>query len=350
MQAAGRYPQNKTRGDRIAQHNGKNIGRLGVFFCARMCYTDFIQTRPATLAGAFFMPRAMLPERALPLLAAAFPGQEIQLLAPTAGGFSHPSAFLAIGGRRCVAKAAEAAPKRAGLRHEAAVLRALAGHGVAAPALLALCEDAEWTVEVLAALPGEPGMACYGRAPAEQDAALAALAGLLAATHAAPLAPLAGARLPERAAEVRAQLPALDLDPAVQGALAGALAQPIWQAEAGRLVHGDAGLHNLLWHPAAPALLDWELAAWGQPLLDLAWVWWTLRWRDLPAARWHAFLAAYHAAGGGRRAARAEDMRALVLGQIAGLLVRSQGQPPALAEWQRRAAWSLALAVPGIAL
>ncbi|KPV41954.1 hypothetical protein SE17_44530, partial [Kouleothrix aurantiaca] len=118
------------------------------------------------------MPHAMLPEATLPLLAAAFPGQKIELLAPTAGGFSHPSAFLAIGGQRCVAKAAEAAPKRAGLRHEAAVLGALTGRGVAAPALVALCESAEWAVEVLAALPGEPGVACYGRAPAEQDAVL----------------------------------------------------------------------------------------------------------------------------------------------------------------------------------
>lgn len=303
---------------------------------------------PATLAGAFFMPRAMLPEATLPLLAAAFPSQEIELLAPTAGGFSHPSAFLAIGGRRCVAKAAEAAPKRAGLRYEAAVLGALAGHGVAAPALVALCENAEWTVEVLAALLGEPGIACYGRAPAEQDSALAALAGLLAATHAAPLTPVAGARLPERAAELLAQMPALDLDAVVRGALASALAQPIWRAESANLVHGDAGLHNLLWHPATPALLDWEMAAWGTPLLDLAWVWWTLCWRDVPAARWHGFLAAYRAAGGVRLSARGEEMQALALGQIAGLLVRSQGQPAALAEWQRRAAWSLALTFPEI--
>lgn len=294
------------------------------------------------------MPRAMLPDASLPLLVAAFPGQEIQLLAPTAGGFSHPSAFLAIGGQPCVAKAAEAAPKRAGLRHEAAVLRALAGHGVAAPALVALCESAEWTVEVLAALPGEPGIACYGRAPAEQNAALAALAALLAATHAAPLVPLAGARLHERAAESLTHLHTLDLDPALRDALRDALAHPIWQAESANLVHGDAGLHNLLWHAAAPALLDWEMAAWGTPLLDLAWVWWTMRWRDMPVARWDGFLEAYRATGGMRLAAGREEVRALTLGQIAGLLVRSHGQPAASAEWQRRAVWSLALDIPAI--
>ncbi|KPV52951.1 hypothetical protein SE17_12475 [Kouleothrix aurantiaca] len=90
------------------------------------------------------------------------------------------------------------------------------------------------------------------------------------------------------------------------------------------------------------------MAAWGTPLLDLAWVWWTLRWRDLPAARWHGFLEAYRVAGGVRLAAAREEVRALALGQIAGLLVRSRGQPAAFAEWQRRAVWSLALAFPEV--
>jgi aminoglycoside phosphotransferase (APT) family kinase protein len=112
------------------------------------------------------------------------------------------------------------------------------------------------------------------------------------------------------------------------------------------LVHGDAGLHNLLWDGRIAALLDWEWAGCGSPLLDLAWLHWTMRWRDLPVALWQTMLARY---GDGPALACGSSpaaLRALALGQIAGILARVQGQPGAWGEWLRRLRWTLALEFP----
>jgi aminoglycoside phosphotransferase (APT) family kinase protein len=38
------------------------------------------------------------------------------------------------------------------------------------------------------------------------------------------------------------------------------------------LTHGDFRLGNLLWQGSAPVILDWEHAALGDPLADLAWL------------------------------------------------------------------------------
>lgn len=48
----------------------------------------------------------------------------------------------------------------------------------------------------------------------------------------------------------------------------------------GPLVHGDFGPNNLLIDPAAwqvTAILDWEFAGSGEPVLDLAWCEWIVR-------------------------------------------------------------------------
>ncbi|NTU83387.1 MAG: phosphotransferase, partial [Chloroflexales bacterium] len=125
--------------------------------------------------------------------------------------------------------------------------------------------------------------------------------------------------------------------------LAAALAHPAWRPARPRPVHGDAGLHNILWGPAGLALLDWELAGWGDPRLDLAWVAWTIRFRGLPVALWDALLAGY-----GRERATAlgldeEVLRALALGQVAALLARAAGRAKAWEEWLRRTRWTLHL-------
>lgn len=284
-----------------------------------------------------------LPGPALALLEAAFPSQRVSVLAPSQGGFSHHSAYVRIGGRRCFVKAASLDAKRAGLRHEAAVLGALAGRGVAAPELLALVDEDGWTVEVLAALPGSSGVLLYAEPPAVAMAALAGLAGLLAATHALALpAPGPYALQAARAALTRDALGELALPGELAAALRAALEQPAWRPIAGQLAHGDAGLHNLLWG-GGYALVDWEWAGWGEPLLDLAWVWWTLRWRQAPAEYWAAFLAAYRAARPIEQPAP-DALAALAIGQIAGILVRVREQPAAYAEWLRRAEWTLGLA------
>jgi aminoglycoside phosphotransferase (APT) family kinase protein len=286
---------------------------------------------------------AMLPQPVLDLLARRYgapPGE----LAPTFGGFSHHSALATIDGRRCIVKAAEAASKRADLRHEARVLGLLRGSGLPAPALLALAEDAGWTVELLEFVPGANGLHILASEPAALDLLYGALGYMLATVHGAALAlPAQDLLLAERARRLHTALAELPLEAGLCAALAAGLEQPAWRSPVLRLVHGDAGIHNLLWDGRITALLDWEWAGWGDPLVDLAWVWWTMRWRDLPARLWPVFLAGY---GGERPAPVAEPaaLRALALGQIAGILVRAQGQAGAWAEWLRRARWTLELA------
>ena len=284
-----------------------------------------------------------LPEPALALLAQAFPGEQVSVLAPAQGGFSHHSALVQIGGRRCFAKAASLDAKRASLRHEAAVLAALAGRGVPAPELLALVDERGWTVELLAALPGSSGVLLYAEPPAVAIAGLAGLAGLLATTHALTLpAPGPHALHAARAVLALDALADLALPGDLRASLRAALEHPAWRPGACQLAHGDAGLHNLLWGDGY-ALVDWEWAGWDEPLLDLAWVWWTLRWRQAPTEYWVGFLAAYRAARPIEQPAP-DALAALALGQIAGILVRVREQPAAYAEWVRRAGWTLGLA------
>lgn len=289
----------------------------------------------------------MLPDAVRAQIQAAFPNTSLHYLSPTEGGFSHYSAVVMVGSQRCVVKSATLAPKRADLRHEAAILQALAGSGLPVPSLVALLDTDESTVELLAALPGTSGITVYSRPTAELRAALAVLASLLAATHSITLALDASERgLAARAVQALTQLPALPLDDNVRNELAASLQHPIWQAAPGGLVHGDAGLHNLLWHPPHAVLLDWEWAGWGTPLFDLAWVWWTLRWRKMPPALWAGLLARYRVLRPALPAADNATLRALVLGQIASILGRVVNEPAAYAEWQRRAQWTLGLEFP----
>lgn len=280
------------------------------------------------------------------LLAAAFAGQAVAELAPTEGGYSHQTMFATIGGRRCVVKAATSPAKRTDVRRDARVLVLLEGQRLPTPHLLALCEDADWTVAVTAALGGHSGMRLYDQ-PAALAAAYRELGALLAHVHRTAPAPsepdvlLAERFRPEL-------LAALDLEPALHSEFASSLAHPAWRPARAALVHGDAGLHNVLWDERIVGLLDWEWSGWGNPLLDLAWVYWTMRWRTVDPALWTMFIGGYQAGGAALEAANAASLRALALGQIAGILARTHGQPAARAEWLRRAEWTLALTFPNL--
>jgi aminoglycoside phosphotransferase (APT) family kinase protein len=293
----------------------------------------------------------MLPQPVTALLARAFPGAAVADVAPTFGGFSNLTLAATLGGRPVVIKAAEAPLKRADLRWEAGMLGLLAGAGLPIPELLALEEDAAWSVEVLAAIVGENGLRFYSGDLAELAPVYAALGRLLASVHRLPpAAPAPHFRLWEHTRPVLEQLPALGLEPALHTTLADALTHPAWQPQALRLVHGDAGLHNLLWRNGVAALLDWEWAGWGNPLLDLGWIYWTTRLRNAPADAWPAFLEGY-AAYPELRALDATPaaLRALVLGQIACILLRAQDRPEARQEWLRRARWTETLDFPDLA-
>jgi aminoglycoside phosphotransferase (APT) family kinase protein len=290
----------------------------------------------------------LLDPRVLDLLATVFPGAPIGDLAPTTGGFSHQSAYVTIGGQRCVVKAASLSQRRSTLRREARALKLLSGSGLPVPTLLALAEDDDWTVEVQGFIAGAHGLRVLAEAPADLERVYRELGQLLAALHSAPLPDPGPGLSSDTASATRAALPGLPLDAGMRAALAASLDHPVWAPAAPCLVHGDAGLHNLLWDGRITALLDWEWGGWGQPLLDLAWVYWTMRWRSLPGQLWQTFLRAYGAGPALAAASSSGALRALAIGQVASILARSKDEPAAWAEWLRRVDWTLALDIPEI--
>jgi aminoglycoside phosphotransferase (APT) family kinase protein len=239
-----------------------------------------------------------------------------------------------------VIKAASAPAKLADLRREARVLGLLHGRRLGAPSALAFAEGAGYAVLVTRRRPGRPGITFYNGPSEALALACTALGRALARLHAAPLVIPSAA--PELDISIRtttlcAELAALPLPADLGEALSAALAHPGWRPTQPRLVHGDAGLHNVLWGQRRFTLLDWELAGWGDPRLDLAWAAWTLRFRGAPPALWEALLGGY-----GREQAAAlglddTTLRAFALGQVAALLARAAPNPAAWEEWLRRA-------------
>lgn len=327
----------------------------------------------------------MLPIPILHMLQRAFPGQTIADLAPAYGGFSNLTVTATIGGEPWVIKAADRPVKRDDLRREAAALRALAqrqkGEGTGQdtptaypqpPILLEsggagpdeTADAAEhqpprqtgWTILAQRRLPGEPGLRFYDGPPEALGPACFALGRALAALHAigtgarggegargpgaGPAPPPASGPLPaiaERAGATRDALAALPLEADLRRALEDALAHPVWAEErlpspGFGMVHGDAGLHNVLWHAGRITLIDWELAGRGSPLIDLGWARWTMGFRRLPDTLWETLCAGY----GAPPELPADTFRAVAVGQIAGLLLRAHGRPAAWDEWLRR--------------
>ena len=291
----------------------------------------------------------MIPAHILTLLQAAFPGQPIGDFAATTGGFSNLTAITTIGAQRCVIKAATSVLKRADVRREATLLQQLHASDLSIPRLLARVEDEEWTIAVTGWVAGEHGLAVLEHTPEQLEAIYCALGLLLANIHRTRIsAPTLAPQLADRMRDALARLPALELESDLRAALLDGLQHPIWRTPPQGLAHGDAGLHNLLWDGRITALLDWEWAGWGTPLLDLAWLYWTIQWRRLPPALWNSFLAGYDAGPALAHGATPAEMRALVLGQIASILVRTHSQPTAWEEWQRRLCWTMGIVFVGI--
>lgn len=280
---------------------------------------------------------SLVPPDLTALLTAHF-GVPPSDLAPTFGGFSNLTVRATLAGRPCVIKAATTPAKRADVQHEAQLLPLLYAAGLPVPEPLALLSDATWSVGITAALPGRNGLSVLAEAPHELPQAFAALGRMLAAVHATPLPGTpADLDLTRRVAVAHAALAELNAPADLVARLQGALEHPLWNNRSG-LIHGDSGLHNLLWGPEGAYLLDWEWAARGPALLDLAWLRWTIAWRALPASLWDAFCAAY---GSLPAPLDAATQMALALGQIGLILARVADQPAARAEWVRRAVWTV---------
>ena len=303
--------------------------------------------------------------------------------ASTVGGFSNLSfAATTEAGVRVVVKATASDRKRADLRREQVILKHLEDAeadgfdtGVKSPKVLATIDD-DWVATVLAFIEGEPGLsAVQTREVPGLQARVTLLARQLQAVHSAPL-PIG--HQPDFSIEDRMRLlvPVIEtvgLHRAKLAEFLDAVNSPFLSSGLA-LVHGDAGLHNTLWAgPQAHApstrelagrrglalvtsveplrlasLLDWEWTGWGTPLLDVSWLWWTLRFRHVPSVVFETFVETY-----GRWALQSmgwgpERVRTLVRAQMINILTRSDPDSPAFGEWLTRIDRLPALRVPSL--
>jgi aminoglycoside phosphotransferase (APT) family kinase protein len=301
----------------------------------------------------------------------------------TIGGFSNLS-FVATteAGVRVVVKATASDRKRADLRREQAMLQHLDDGessgltvGVKAPRVLATIDD-DWVATVLAFIEGEPGLsAVQTREVPGLQTRVTLLARQLQAVHSTPLPT---GHHPEFSIEDRmrslvAIIETVGLHRAKLAEFVDAVTSPFLSSGM-VLVHGDAGMHNTLWTgpqasvPTAreisgrrglslvpsvepvrlASLLDWEWTGWGTPLLDISWLWWTLRFRHVPSIVFETFADAY-----GRLALQGmgwspERVRILVRAQMINILTRSDPDSPAFGEWLTRIDRLPALRVPDL--
>ncbi|WP_165360609.1 phosphotransferase family protein [Candidatus Chloroploca sp. Khr17] len=291
----------------------------------------------------------MLPTAIAKRLEEHFTGQALTAIRPTFGGFSNISFALRIGSTPCVLKAAEQPGKRNDLRHEATILGLLAGKRLGAPTCLALLDDDVWTILVMRRRPGMPGLQFAPRPVADLIPIYQALGHTLARLHQqtpeeSQIPPPERLAIHMQIGNLAPRLAELPLPDMLARNLLAAIAHPVWQPSAPRLIHGDAGLHNILWGARGLSLLDWEWAGWGEPRLDLAWVDWTMRFRRLAPVLWEVFLERYSMTRRASPDLEPATHNALMMGQIAALLVRSAGRAAAWEEWVRRALWTVAQA------
>lgn len=282
-----------------------------------------------------------LPDRLIHLLQQSFPAFSLADCWPTQGGFSNLTIELRHAATHALVKAATIPAKRADLRNEWLVLRMLDGQQGKSARPLFIKEDSAWTVVGQEWLPGVPGLQLLDSPVAIRIHLYAALGVALAQVHALEASQFpAYASLPtqqERAQATLAALEQLPVPPAQHRALHTALARSAQPCQPLRLVHGDPGAHNVLWANHLANLIDWEWAGWGEPIADLAWVRWTLWFRQQPAEVETALLQAYPGL-----ALKPREQHQLALARMAQIMVRVASQPDALAEWQRRLDRSMA--------
>lgn len=301
----------------------------------------------------------IVPADLLDLLRSVAPDGRVGRLRPTIGGFSNLTFEAELADGTVVVKAARNDDKRIDVAHEARMLRALEDVSLPVPRLRATVSDDQWTVNITDRLEGDPGTSMLQTHAADLPGAAALLARVLQAVHAAAPAPVSD-RFADLTLRLRSVADRLEVAVAADASLAAvapslleAIAHPA-VARGAALVHGDIGFHNTLWSTtddgrlALRGLIDWEWSGWGNPLLDLSWLWWTLRFRRLSPAVWDAFVSAY-----GDWAIRAvgwDDTTVLdlVRAQMAAILVRTEPGAPARGEWISRITALDAMSVPPV--
>lgn len=216
-----------------------------------------------------------------------------------AGGQSNPTYFITGGPRRMVLRTKPSGPvlpSAHAIDREYRIMRALAGTGVAVPAMLDYCDDTTvigTPFYLMERLDGRVfhDSALPGLAPATRAAVYREMAETLAALHnvdwlAADLADYGrpGNYFARQVARWSKQWSLsktrelADID-----FLIGWLSQNIPPDDTTTIVHGDFRLGNLMFHPTEPrvvGVLDWELSTLGHPLADLAHS--AMIWRSSP--------------------------------------------------------------------
>jgi aminoglycoside phosphotransferase (APT) family kinase protein len=180
-----------------------------------------------------------------------------------------------------------ALPTAHDMSREVRVLSALAGTDVPVPAVLAHCSDPEVIGAPFYVMEHIEGLVIRDRAGAEEQLSIAArhtasleLPGVLARLHAIDPQATGIAQLGRGAGFIERQLSRWlrqwELGAAGQGeqeirAIHGLLAQRIPPQRRSTLIHGDYRLDNVILDQDGHirAVLDWELATYGDPLVDL---------------------------------------------------------------------------------
>jgi aminoglycoside phosphotransferase (APT) family kinase protein len=228
-------------------------------------------------------------------------GGRLLAVRPLAGGVSATTSLIEVqateGPRRFVVRQPGWCDRGASVRRDSQLLGRLADRGLRAPRPVLMDADgalAGRPTLVLTHLSGESE-----GAPKDIPALASALAAQLAAIHATPaedLRPL----LADRDAEVAEVLsaPPERLDASAGEAEVRAVLARGRRGPANRpgLLHGDFWPGNLLWIDGAiSGVVDWEDAAWGDPLYDVAITRLDVLWAYGPEAS-EAFTRAYAAA------------------------------------------------------
>lgn len=218
------------------------------------------------------------------------------------GGQSNPTFLLTAGDRRLVLRRQPPGtllPSAHAVDREFRVIRALAGTGVPVAAAHALCEDPAVIGSSFYVMDHVEGRIFWdptlpGHTPAERAALFDELNRVMAALHrvdpvAVGLADFGrpGAYLARQVARWTRQYKAAETEP-IEAAdrLIDWLPQHMPPEGERRIVHGDYRIDNVIFHPTEPrilAVLDWELATLGDPLVDFAYH--CMSWRMPPAAR-----------------------------------------------------------------
>jgi aminoglycoside phosphotransferase (APT) family kinase protein len=272
----------------------------------------------------------------------------------TVGGFSNLSFHAHLNGRYSVVKAATLPIKRNDLRREAKILALLESHydmALPSPRVVAHGDHGDWTVTVLDEVPGENGLTFLGkRSLGYVQKRCIVLARLLQAIHRTTAHPVSDSTLeiPGRMGDLRSFVNDEVFAEGVSAKMLGALeSRAIGRGIS--LVHGDFGMHNVMWDVdgrriRVGGLLDWEFGGWGSPLTDVAWLWWTFQFRGIADEFWPNFVEAYGAWALLAMGFESGAILDLVRVQMIQLLSRTERESASRVEWLKR--WDALDAMP----